>query len=77
MLLYPQYKVGGDVWCAALLMSTWLLANPEVVRGLNVLELGSGLGLCGIVSGYLARDVTLTGPFNTSCVSTRVVLLAW
>lgn len=52
--------VGGDVWCAALLLSTWLLANPEVVRWLSVLELGSGLGLCGIAAGYLARTVTLT-----------------
>ncbi|CAN0443028.1 unnamed protein product, partial [Hapterophycus canaliculatus] len=52
--------VGGDVWCAALLLSAWLLENPEVVRGLDVLELGSGLGLCGIVAGYLAKSVTLT-----------------
>lgn len=54
-------KVGGDVWCAALLLSSWLLHVPEVVQGLDVLELGSGLGLCGIVAGYLAESVTLTG----------------
>ena len=54
-------KVGGDVWCAALLLSAWLLENPEVVRGLDVLELGSGLGLCGITAGYLAKSVMLTG----------------
>ncbi|CAM9494998.1 unnamed protein product [Scytosiphon promiscuus] len=52
--------VGGDVWCAALLLSAYLLETPEVVRGLDVLELGSGLGLCGIVAGYLAQSVTLT-----------------
>eukprot|EP00903_Cladosiphon_okamuranus_P021666 g19919.t1 len=52
--------VGGDVWCAALLLSAWLLQAPEVVEGLAVLELGSGLGLCGIVAGYLAESVTLT-----------------
>lgn len=58
------HKVGGDVWCAALLLSTWLLDNPEAIRGLNVLELGSGLGLCGIAAGYLAHSVTLTGTWE-------------
>eukprot|EP00752_Nemacystus_decipiens_P016286 g14565.t1 len=52
--------VGGDVWCAALLLSSWLLQAPKIVQGLDVLELGSGLGLCGIVAGYLAESITLT-----------------
>lgn len=63
----PTLKVGGDVWCAALLMSAWLLQAPEVVKGLDVLELGSGLGLCGIVAGYLAESVTLTGEALCYC----------
>ncbi|CAN0533204.1 unnamed protein product, partial [Ectocarpus sp. 8 AP-2014] len=54
-------KVGGDIWCAALLLSAWLLENPQLVQGTRVLELGSGLGLCGIVAGYLSKSVTLTG----------------
>lgn len=58
---YTSRKVGGDVWCAALLLSTWLLDNSEIVRGLDVLELGSGLGLGGITAGYLAKSATLTG----------------
>lgn len=49
------------MWCAALLLSAWLLNNPDIVRGLDVLELGSGLGLSGIAAGYLAKSVTLTG----------------
>ncbi|CAN0151469.1 unnamed protein product, partial [Discosporangium mesarthrocarpum] len=53
--------VGGEVWYAAVLLATWILENPFVVRGLDVLELGSGLGLCGIVAGYLAESVVLTG----------------
>lgn len=44
-----------------MLLSAWLLQAPEAVEGLDVLELGSGLGLCGIVAGYLAERVTLTG----------------
>ncbi|CAN0382055.1 unnamed protein product, partial [Ectocarpus sp. 12 AP-2014] len=52
--------VGGDIWCAALLLSAWLLENPQLVQGTRVLELGSGLGLCGIVAGYLSKSVTLT-----------------
>ncbi|CBN79718.1 conserved unknown protein [Ectocarpus siliculosus] len=54
------YEVGGDIWCAALLLSAWLLENPQLVQGTRVLELGSGLGLCGIVAGYLSKSVTLT-----------------
>ncbi|CAN0521975.1 unnamed protein product, partial [Ectocarpus sp. 12 AP-2014] len=46
--------------CAALLLSAWLLENPQLVHGTRVLELGSGLGLCGIVAGYLSKSVTLT-----------------
>lgn len=57
--LFP--KVGGDVWSAALLLSAWLLTNPEVIRDQAILELGSGLGLCGIVAGYLSESVILTG----------------
>ncbi|CAM9370601.1 unnamed protein product [Laminaria digitata] len=63
--------VGGDVWCAALLLSTWLLENPEVVQGLDVLELGSGLGLCGITAGYLAKSVTLTDYIDELLVNLR------
>ena len=63
------------MWCAALLLSAWLLQAPEVVRGLDVLELGSGLGLCGIVAGYLAESVTLTGAVYT--LSTYCSLFAY
>lgn len=49
------------MWYAALLMSAWLLANPEVTQDRSVLELGSGLGVCGIVAGYLASEVIFSG----------------
>lgn len=64
--------MGGDLWHAALLLSAWLMTYPEVVRGLRVLELGSGLGLCGIVAGYLARSVTLTGQSSGTVLSHSV-----
>eukprot|EP00904_Undaria_pinnatifida_P001525 jgi/Undpi1/11373/HiC_scaffold_30.g13670.m1 len=70
-VLGREREVGGDVWCAALLLSAWLLENPEVVRGLDVLELGSGLGLCGITAGYLAKSVMLTDYVDELLVNLR------
>ena len=39
--------IGGVVWEAGLLLSAFLLLNPEVCAGKRVLELGCGCGLVG------------------------------
>ena len=38
------------VWPSALMLAAALTQHPELVRGRRVLELGCGLGLCGIAA---------------------------
>jgi predicted nicotinamide N-methyase/RimJ/RimL family protein N-acetyltransferase len=49
------------VWPPSVLMSRWMCAHPEVVKGKVVLELGAGLGLIGFVAARLgAKQVICT-----------------
>ena len=58
---YGEGGLGWRVWPSALLMAQWLAAHPRLVAGKSVLELGSGLGLPGLLAGRLgARKVILT-----------------
>jgi predicted nicotinamide N-methyase len=61
----------AEVWPSAIGLATFLLQYPEQVAGRQVLEIGCGLGLPGIVAGslgarvllsdYLAEALTLAG----------------
>lgn len=57
---HSQFDVGFQMWPAAIILSRWLCAHPEVARGRSVLEIGAGLGLCGLVAAHLAPSVTLS-----------------
>ena len=53
--------VGAKLWRAASMLSDVLFADPAFVRGQSVLELGAGVGLCGLLAAKLgARTVALT-----------------
>ena len=53
--------LGLDIWPAALELCTYLAANPSLVSGANVVELGAGVGLPGLLAAHLgARRVLLT-----------------
>ncbi|CAB0041341.1 unnamed protein product [Trichogramma brassicae] len=52
--------VGLQIWRGALLLADYVLAHPELFRDRHVLELGSGVGLDGIVASCLAREVCCT-----------------
>ncbi|XP_077489868.1 methyltransferase-like protein 22 isoform X2 [Amblyomma americanum] len=53
--------VGLQVWKAALVMSDFLLHNGrELLRGKGVVELGGGIGLCGVVAAAFADFVLCT-----------------
>lgn len=43
----------AELWNAAVLLSRELAAQPALVRGKAVLELGAGLGLAGITAALL------------------------
>ena len=42
--------VGARLWGAALTLSRLVRDGPDLVRGRDVLELGSGVGLCGLLA---------------------------
>ncbi|CAK0787269.1 hypothetical protein CVIRNUC_010487 [Coccomyxa viridis] len=53
--------VGTRMWAMSRSLSSMLAERPDLVRGLDVLEMGSGTGLCGIVAAKLgAAKVVLT-----------------
>jgi predicted nicotinamide N-methyase len=48
------------LWESAIALSEWMTDHPEAVRDRSVLELGAGLGLCGLVATELGARVTQT-----------------
>ena len=56
-----QADVGFVMWPSAVVLSRYLLANPSLIEGRSVLELGAGCGLTGLLAGKLGpHSVTLT-----------------
>ena len=54
-------STGMTVWAGAEVMCDYLLTHPGKVKDKNVLELGAGLGLCGVLAHELgASTVRLT-----------------
>ena len=61
-----QRDVGAALWPCALPLARWLVAHRTFLSGRHVLELGSGVGLCGIVAALYAGDgppVTLSDAY--------------
>ena len=63
----PGEQIGTVVWPGAHLLAEALAAHdterrwpPQGCAGARVIELGSGVGLCGIAAAMLGADVTLT-----------------
>ncbi|XP_029655822.1 protein N-lysine methyltransferase METTL21A [Octopus sinensis] len=52
--------VAAVVWDSAIVLSEFLEVNPEFAKNKNVIELGAGTGLVGIVAALLGGDVTVT-----------------
>jgi predicted nicotinamide N-methyase len=52
---------GSYLWPASLVLSLYLAENPHLVRNKRILELGAGVGLCGLVGATLgAKRMSLT-----------------
>eukprot|EP00980_Cylindrotheca_fusiformis_P004559 scaffold975_cov90-Cylindrotheca_fusiformis.AAC.2 len=52
----PTKSTGLALWSCSQILSGYLADNANFVKGKNVLELGSGLGLCGIMSYLLGAS---------------------
>uniref|UniRef100_A0ACD5WNB8 Uncharacterized protein n=2 Tax=Avena sativa TaxID=4498 RepID=A0ACD5WNB8_AVESA len=56
-----DYDLTGQlVWPGAVLMNTYLSEHPETVKGRSVIELGSGIGITGILCSRFCKEVVLT-----------------
>ncbi|KAJ4724473.1 protein N-lysine methyltransferase METTL21A-like [Melia azedarach] len=51
---------GQLVWPGAMLMNDYLLKNAELLQGSSIIELGSGVGITGILCSRFCREVLLT-----------------
>ncbi|KAJ1292125.1 hypothetical protein BS78_02G368500 [Paspalum vaginatum] len=51
---------GQLVWPGAVLMNNYLSQHPETVKGCSVIELGSGVGITGILCSRFCKEVVLT-----------------
>ncbi|KAG1370937.1 putative protein N-lysine methyltransferase METTL21A [Cocos nucifera] len=48
------------VWPGAVLLNDYLTKNAEILEGHSVIELGSGVGITGILCGRFCQKVVLT-----------------
>jgi len=40
--------IGAGIWLSSVILSSWIVQNKAVFHGKKVLELGCGVGLCGL-----------------------------
>ena len=52
--------VGGVVWDAALVLNGFLENISEKIKGKNILELGAGTGVSGLIAAYFGARVSIT-----------------
>ncbi|XP_020107670.1 protein N-lysine methyltransferase METTL21A [Ananas comosus] len=56
-----DYDLTGQlVWPGAVLLNNFLSLHAEILEGRSVIELGSGVGITGILCSRLCREVVLT-----------------
>jgi predicted nicotinamide N-methyase len=78
----PISTCGTQIWRGACLLADYLLNTPEVVRQKQVLELGSGTGLVGVVAaGAAGSSVILTdvckAALSLACQNAAANLPTW
>uniref|UniRef100_A0A7S2WTS9 Calmodulin-lysine N-methyltransferase n=1 Tax=Rhizochromulina marina TaxID=1034831 RepID=A0A7S2WTS9_9STRA len=56
----PGQRLGSVIWEGARMLSSYLQASGRIQTGARVLELGAGVGLCGILAGIQGAHVVLT-----------------
>jgi 2-polyprenyl-3-methyl-5-hydroxy-6-metoxy-1,4-benzoquinol methylase len=54
-------STGIGCWLSSYVMIPWLIQNKEILKGKKILELGAGVGICGIVAAsFSPLDVTIS-----------------
>lgn len=53
--------MGLQIWKGSLLLADWIISSSELLTGTKVIEMGSGVGVAGIVAARFASRVFLTG----------------
>ncbi|KAH9991469.1 putative methyltransferase-domain-containing protein, partial [Russula vinacea] len=66
---------GGIAWQAGEVLASYISRRGSTLEGLNVLELGSGTGLVGLVAGYLGARVCITDQAPLIPIMKRNILL--
>ncbi len=61
----------ADLWPSAIALAEYLAADPSVVAGRTVTEIGCGLGLPGLVAASLDGIVTMTDYLDDALAFTR------
>ena len=51
--------IGGKLWDSSMILAEYLLSHSDLIKSRRVIELGSGLGLIGIVSSLLGAEEVL------------------
>jgi hypothetical protein len=59
-----QHAVGYILWSSAVVLSRLIVSNRLLIKGKTVLEIGAGLGLCGVIAGRYATRVTISDYYN-------------
>lgn len=60
--------LGARVWAIAHVLCRELVGTPSSVQGLDVLEIGAGTGICGIVAAKLGARRVVSGCVSRVCV---------
>ncbi|EFA82016.1 hypothetical protein PPL_05252 [Heterostelium album PN500] len=55
-----QGGIGCAIWDAAIIMSRWIFKHQDSFTDQKCLELGSGVGLTGILTAHYCQSITLT-----------------
>eukprot|EP00890_Picochlorum_soloecismus_P001574 jgi/Picsp_1/2417/NSC_05878-R1_protein len=67
--------VGAKLWLVARVMCREMSSNPDMVFAKDVLEIGAGVGACGLLASKLgARSVVITDYVDTLLINLRDVL---
>jgi len=66
-------NVGGELWEASLLLCAYMLSHSDQFLQNSVLELGAGVGLCGLLAVQMKRRA-LSAPYSIPCaITTRAI----